>query len=177
MGSYLEKFFKLVLSDSRAIARVGGKPVELTKDHDPDPSANPAEKERVEKRGGTVEFCKGSWRINQNLSVSRAFGDTNLKKSDPPYVEADAEVTVQPIDPAMDTMLIMSDGLHHLMQNQEIIKASSKKSTAEDIGLALLTEIDTNTRSQLKGHDNTTILSLKLRHGKLPVEYKITAPL
>jgi hypothetical protein len=66
------------VGDSRASARIGKKDVELTKDHDP--GVNKAEKARVEARGGKVEFVKGCYRINANLSVSRAFGDTNMSE-------------------------------------------------------------------------------------------------
>lgn len=165
------------VGDSRAVARVQGKPVELTKDHDPDPLANKDEKERVEKRGGKVTYHKGSWRINECLSVSRAFGDIGLKKDDPPVVDAEAEVSVQKINSEMDTVIVCSDGLHHLMENIEIVKTAHKKALAEEAGQALLTEIDSNTRSQLKGHDNTTIITLKIRHGSMPVECRCDKPI
>ena len=163
--------------DSRAIARVGGKALELTLDHDADPKVNKAENARVLERGGKVEFIKGSWRINSNLSVTRAFGDTNLKNDDPPIVSADAEVTVHPHNPDMDILIVCSDGLHHLLDNQETIKIAGKKPSAEETCLGLFSEIDSNTKSQLKGHDNTTVLTIKMRSGVLPKQYKCTEPL
>ena len=65
------------VGDSRASAKIGRNDVELTKDHDP--GVHDDEKKRIEARGGTVEFHKGCFRVNKNLSVSRAFGDVNLK--------------------------------------------------------------------------------------------------
>jgi protein phosphatase 1L len=164
------------VGDSRASARVNKKDVQLTEDHDP--GASKAEKERVEARGAKVEFVKGCWRINANLSVSRAFGDTNLSEllfanvcffgsyitpflevGDKPIVDADPDVLVQHINPEMDWLIVASDGLWHLMDNADVIKLAAGKLTAEEAALALMSEIDTNTRSQLKGHDNTTIIA------------------
>ncbi len=163
------------VGDSRATARINKKEVELTHDHDPGQSKE--EKARVEARGGKVEFVKGCWRINANLSVSRAFGDTNLKTGDKPIVDADPDVLVQPISPDMDWLIVASDGLWHLMDNPDVIKMAANKLTAEEAALALFSEIDGNTRSQLKGHDNTTIIAVRLTHGVVPVEHRVKGDL
>ena len=158
------------VGDSRASAKIGKKDVELTKDHDPGQSKE--EKARVEARGGKVEFVKGCWRINANLSVSRAFGDTNMKTGTTPIVDADPDVLVQPINPEMDWLIVASDGLWHLMDNPDVIKMAAKYNTAEEAALALMSEIDGNTRSQLKGHDNTTITAVHMVHGVVPAEFR-----
>jgi protein phosphatase 1L len=163
------------VGDSRASARVNKKDVELTHDHDPGQSKE--EKARVEARGGKVEFVKGCWRINANLSVSRAFGDTNLKEGERPIVDADPDVLVQPISPEMDWLIVASDGLWHLMDNADVIKLAAGKLTAEEATLALFSEIDGNTRSQLKGHDNTTIIGVRMYHGVVPIENRVKGDL
>ncbi len=163
------------VGDSRATARINKKEVELTHDHDPGQSKE--ERARVEQRGGKVEFVKGCWRINANLSVSRAFGDTNMKEGERPIVDADPDVLVQPITPEMDWLIVASDGLWHLMENPDVIKMAANKLTAEEATLALFSEIDGNTRSQLKGHDNTTIIGVRLYHGVVPIEYRVKGDL
>ena len=59
----------------------------------------------------------------------------------------------------MDWVIVASDGLWHLMDNPDVIKLATGKLTAEEAALGLMSEIDGNTRSQLKGHDNTTIIA------------------
>jgi serine/threonine protein phosphatase PrpC len=86
---------------------------------------------------------------------SRNFPETG----DTPIVDADPDVLVQPINPEMDWVIVASDGLWHLMDNDAVIKMAANKLTAEEAALALMSDCDSNTRSQLKGHDNTTIIA------------------
>lgn len=163
------------VGDSRASGKVAKSDVEFTIDHDP--GVNKAEKERVEKRGGTVSFHKGCYRINENLSVSRAFGDVNLKKGilegEQTLVDADPDVSVRKPMTDVEWLIVASDGLWHLMDNKDVIKMAASYLTAEEACLNLFREIDTNTRSQLKGHDNTTIISVRLNHGVIPEEFRV----
>jgi len=163
------------VGDSRASAKVGKSDVELTIDHDP--GVHKKEKERIVERGGTVTFHKGCWRVNNNLSVSRAFGDVNLKKGileeKQTLVDADPDVTVRKISSDLDWLIVASDGLWHLMDNKDAVKMASGKLTAEDAGVALMSDLDGNTRSQLKGHDNTTIIVSKLYYGDIPPAFRV----
>ena len=54
--------------DSRAVACVGGRTEELSRDHKP---LDPVELERITKAGSTVS----DGRVNGGLNLSRAMGD------------------------------------------------------------------------------------------------------
>jgi len=54
--------------DSRAIAMIDGRLVELSHDHKPE---DPIELDRITKAGGTVSYG----RVNGGLNLSRALGD------------------------------------------------------------------------------------------------------
>jgi len=65
------------LGDSRAaLVRRDGSAVALSSDHKPN---RPDEKARVEAAGGHVIWA-GCWRVQGDLAVSRAFGDSHLKR-------------------------------------------------------------------------------------------------
>jgi serine/threonine protein phosphatase PrpC len=77
--------------DSRAILSVEPEPdtlrgVQISEDHKPD---RPDEKARIESHGGKIKY-HGVWRVNGNLALSRAFGDTTSKSR--PFVIATPEV-------------------------------------------------------------------------------------
>merc|ERR1719436_764449 len=53
----------------------------LTTDHKPD---HPSERARIERTGGTVQDVMGVARVNGDLAVSRAFGDSQHKHTGGP---------------------------------------------------------------------------------------------
>eukprot|EP00750_Incisomonas_marina_P009594 INCI16051.8.p2 GENE.INCI16051.8~~INCI16051.8.p2 ORF type:complete len:528 (-),score=62.21 INCI16051.8:2563-4146(-) len=71
-----ESFWCANTGDSRAVLFAKNKAIPLSKDHKPN---NPAEKRRILKAGGSVDFCLGVYRVNSCLAVARAFGDSPLK--------------------------------------------------------------------------------------------------
>merc|ERR1711916_385025 len=133
------------------------------------------EKKRIEDRGGEISFHKGCWRINKNLSVTRAFGDVSLKKGDTPLIDAEPDLAVQSHE-QINMLCVASDGVWHLIDNEPAVKILVKHQTAQDACLALFKDVETNTRSQLKGHDNTTAVTLYMRHGSVPVKFREQAP-
>jgi len=59
-------------------------------------------------QGGYVDLCRGVWRIQGSLAVSRGIGDRNLKQ----WVTAEPETKVIRIEPEHHDLLILaSDGL------------------------------------------------------------------
>jgi len=75
------------LGDSRAVLCVGGqakgRPVSverLSEDHKPE---LPSETARIVAAGGTVRCVQGIWRLNGDLSLSRALGDAEFKPKPP----------------------------------------------------------------------------------------------
>jgi serine/threonine protein phosphatase PrpC len=88
-------------------------------------------------------------------------------------VDADPDVLVRPTFTDIEWLIIASDGLWHLMDNKDVIRMAAGQLTAEVAAAKLMSEIDTNTRSQLKGHDNTVILAIRTHTGVVPVEYRV----
>jgi len=101
-----------------------------TKDHKPE---NPEEKARILAAGGTVEkiLGNGPYRVDGELSVSRAFGDFNYKKAtriDQKLAQKDAKVTALPDIQFMERSdrdsfaLIACDGVYDVASNSELLK-------------------------------------------------------
>ncbi len=154
--------------DSRAIARVAGKPVELTRDHDV--SVSKEERARVEQRGGEVVFHKGCWRVNKKLGVSRAFGDRRMKKGFPPVIDAEPDVSMALLSEECDTLIVASDGLFHFLDNKTVLKLAGQKLSAEESTCALMDYLIDGRRTQLEEHDNVTICLFRLSHGRLALQ-------
>jgi serine/threonine protein phosphatase PrpC len=58
-------------------------------------------------QGGYVDLCRGVWRIQGSLAVSRSIGDRHLKQ----WVTAEPETKVIRIEPEHDLLILASDGL------------------------------------------------------------------
>jgi len=106
------------LGDSRAmLVHANGAVTDLTTDHKPD---DPAEAARIMNAGGHVRYG----RVDSNLAVSRAFGDSNYKSAHslgpldqkvialPDIVRVRAAVT--------DKLLLICDGVVERMNNTQV---------------------------------------------------------
>ena len=100
--------------DCRAVMSRGGVAEVLTSDHQP---SREDEKQRIEALGGYVDCCRGVWRIQGSLAVTRGIGDMELKK----WVIAEPETTVLPIKPDFEFLILASDGLWDKVTNQEAV--------------------------------------------------------
>lgn len=58
-------------------------------------------------QGGYVDCCRGVWRIQGSLAVSRGLGDQHLKN----WVVAEPETKVIRIQPECEFLILASDGL------------------------------------------------------------------
>lgn len=107
--------------DSRAIVvRRDGTVVRLSRDHKP---GMPDETRRISELGGRVIYW-GRWRVEGLLAVSRSVGDASLK----PYVTAEPEVCEYDIGKDDWFLVISSDGVWDVMDNEEaahVVIASS----------------------------------------------------
>ncbi len=65
------------LGDSRAVLCRNGCAVPLSIDHKP---KREDEEERIKAAGGYITRCDGAWRVGGILALSRAIGDTHLKR-------------------------------------------------------------------------------------------------
>lgn len=100
--------------DCRAVMSRGGVAEALTSDHRP---SRLDERERIETTGGYVDCCRGVWRIQGSLAVSRSIGDRQLKE----WVIAEPETKVLTINPECEFLMLASDGLWDKVTNQEAV--------------------------------------------------------
>ncbi|GKV00350.1 hypothetical protein SLEP1_g13049 [Rubroshorea leprosula] len=101
------------LGDSRAVVCERGSANQITVDHEPH-----TERRRIEKQGGFVTNLPGDVpRVNGQLAVARAFGDQNLKA----HLSSEPDVRYVPIDSTIEFVILASDGLWKVMQNQEAV--------------------------------------------------------
>lgn len=99
--------------DSRCVLCRGTKAHALTEDHKP---SWPMEKTRIEKLGGTIRFDGYDFRI-KDLSVSRAFGDTNAE----PYLTNIPDIYKYRLNPKDKFMVLACDGLWDVMDNSDVV--------------------------------------------------------
>ncbi|RDX66186.1 putative protein phosphatase 2C 25, partial [Mucuna pruriens] len=100
--------------DCRAVISREGVAEALTSDHKP---SREDERDRIQTQGGYVDMCRGVWRIQGSLAVSRGIGDRNLKQ----WVIAEPETKVLRIEPHHDLLILASDGLWEKVGNQEAV--------------------------------------------------------
>ena len=107
--------------DSRAIVvRKDGSIVRLSRDHKP---GMPDETRRITDLGGRVIYW-GRWRVEGLLAVSRAIGDASLK----PYITAEPEICEYDVGKDDLFLIMSSDGVWDVMDNEEaahVVIASS----------------------------------------------------
>ncbi|KNA10144.1 hypothetical protein SOVF_147140 [Spinacia oleracea] len=102
------------VGDCRAVISRGGLAEALTNDHNP---SREDEKTRIESKGGYVDYCNGTWRIQGSLAVSRAIGDQHLKQ----WVTAEPDTKILTIKPDFEFLILASDGLWNKVSNQEAV--------------------------------------------------------
>ncbi|XP_022705831.1 probable protein phosphatase 2C T23F11.1 isoform X2 [Varroa jacobsoni] len=108
------------VGDSRAVCCIAGRTMPLSFDHKP---SNKEEARRINAAGGWVDFN----RVNGNLALSRAFGDFVFKKNEkkPAHeqiVTAFPDVTVEPLTPDHEFVVLACDGIWDVMSNEEVIE-------------------------------------------------------
>ncbi|XP_076928824.1 putative protein phosphatase 2C 10 [Bidens hawaiensis] len=106
------------LGDSRAVISKGGEAIQLSTDHAPS-----TERVSIEHKGGFVSNMPGDVpRVNGQLAVSRAFGDKSLKS----HLRSDPAIQDTLVDTKTDLLVLASDGLWKVMNNQEAIDIARK---------------------------------------------------
>ncbi|KAE8658749.1 putative protein phosphatase 2C 25 [Hibiscus syriacus] len=100
--------------DCRAVLSRDGAAEALTSDHRP---TREDERNRIETWGGYVDLCRGVWRVQGSLAVSRGIGDNHLKQ----WVIAEPETKIISIKPDYEFLILASDGLWDKVSNQEAV--------------------------------------------------------
>jgi protein phosphatase 1L len=104
--------------DCRAVLSRGGRAEALTDDHR---ASRRDERDRIEAlRGGLVLNCRGVWRVQGSLAVTRGIGDAHLK----PWVVAEPETATVDVDERCELLILASDGLWDKVGNQEAVDAA-----------------------------------------------------
>eukprot|EP00252_Welwitschia_mirabilis_P012958 TRINITY_DN2861_c0_g1_i1.p1 TRINITY_DN2861_c0_g1~~TRINITY_DN2861_c0_g1_i1.p1 ORF type:complete len:485 (+),score=117.17 TRINITY_DN2861_c0_g1_i1:163-1617(+) len=102
------------VGDCRAVLSRNGNADAVTSDHK---AGGEAERNRIEKLGGFVDFHGGAWRVQGTLAVSRSIGDSHLKE----WVSAEPDIKELQIQPDCEFLILASDGLWEKVSNQEAV--------------------------------------------------------
>lgn len=123
------------LGDSQALLVRGGLPLQLVEPHKPEREVSARiytckatafrvgnfclqdEQRRIEEAGGMVIWM-GAWRVNGNLSVSRAIGDAKDKA----FVIGEADVSSFELDGSEDYLVVACDGLWDVLNGEEVVE-------------------------------------------------------
>uniref|UniRef100_A0A453AJR4 protein-serine/threonine phosphatase n=1 Tax=Aegilops tauschii subsp. strangulata TaxID=200361 RepID=A0A453AJR4_AEGTS len=108
--------------DCRAVLSRGGRAEALTDDHR---ASRQDERDRIEAlKGGLVLNCRGVWRVQGSLAVTRGIGDAHLK----PWVVAEPETRTVDVGADCELLILASDGLWDKVGNQEAVDAAASSS-------------------------------------------------
>ena len=108
--------------DCRAVLSRGGRAEALTDDHR---ASRQDERDRIEAlKGGLVLNCRGVWRVQGSLAVTRGIGDAHLK----PWVVAEPETKTVDVGADCELLILASDGLWDKVGNQEAVDAAAASS-------------------------------------------------
>ncbi|CAG5128627.1 unnamed protein product [Candidula unifasciata] len=114
------------LGDSQALLVCSGQPVQIMTPHKPE---REDERRRIEDLGGCVLFL-GVWRVNGNISVSRAIGDAPFK----PYVSSDADAIRIPLTGEEEYLVLACDGLWDVLTPSQVTNIVYKHSKSSSGG-------------------------------------------
>ncbi|ESW14185.1 hypothetical protein PHAVU_008G259800 [Phaseolus vulgaris] len=144
--------------DCRAVISRGGVAEALTSDHRP---SREDERDRIENLGGYVDLCRGVWRIQGSLAVSRGIGDRHLKQ----WVTAEPETKVLRIEPEHDLLILASDGLWDKVSNQEAVDIARSFLVGNNKSQPLVACKKLVDLSVSRGSmDDTSVMLIKLEH-------------
>lgn len=129
------RLYLINLGDSRSVVFDNqGRVILETQDNKPN---DPQERARIESLGGSVNFYMGTYRVNNSLAVSRAFGDYGLKRSnksagyDPQgwvSVVPDIYMMDLPPNPRALYLVMASDGLWDGFSSEEVARFLTERS-------------------------------------------------
>ncbi|XP_031553359.1 protein phosphatase 1F-like [Actinia tenebrosa] len=156
------------LGDSQAVLSKGGEAVILMEPHKPDQKD---EKDRIEALGGCVVYF-GAWRVNGNLSVSRAIGDVEHK----PYISGEPCLSEFTLEGDEEFVVLACDGLWDTVGREEVVKlVNAHVAEGNDRGTAAKLLVDTAKRAG--SSDNISVIVVFLdAHSKTNSSKDISNP-
>ncbi|KAK7385021.1 hypothetical protein VNO78_30728 [Psophocarpus tetragonolobus] len=141
------------VGDSRTIISKAGTAIALSEDHKPNRSD---ERKRIENAGGVVMWA-GTWRVGGVLAMSRAFGNRMLKQ----FVVAEPEIQDQEIDEQIELLILASDGLWDVVQNDDAVSLARTEEEPEAAARKL-----TEAAFSRGSADNITCIVVRFHHEK-----------
>eukprot|EP00931_Biecheleriopsis_adriatica_P083125 TRINITY_DN5665_c0_g2_i1.p1 TRINITY_DN5665_c0_g2~~TRINITY_DN5665_c0_g2_i1.p1 ORF type:complete len:575 (-),score=109.26 TRINITY_DN5665_c0_g2_i1:33-1757(-) len=173
---------RVLLGDAYGTIHPGpGTDSGLTTDHKPD---YPSERARIERTGGKVESVMGVARVNGDLAVSRAFGDSQHKKTGGPSlcdhpVTADPELQEFECGPT-DFLMLVCDGISEgSFPNAEVVKFAAehlKPSANGDVDPAKAAMAVCHEAIRQSSKDNLSCMIVLLGGGEVPGEREELIP-
>lgn len=145
-----DRFFSVNVGDSRIAIGIEGSAELLTEDHKPD---IPKERKRIEAAGGFV-IRFGVYRVQGELAMSRALGDTHLK----PYVIAEPFIVEGFLGRENDYVVVACDGIWDVLDEKEVIEIARKCNDAQKAAETII-----STATKYGSTDNKTVVVLDLR--------------
>eukprot|EP00930_Biecheleria_cincta_P003408 TRINITY_DN104342_c0_g1_i1.p1 TRINITY_DN104342_c0_g1~~TRINITY_DN104342_c0_g1_i1.p1 ORF type:complete len:426 (+),score=64.96 TRINITY_DN104342_c0_g1_i1:107-1279(+) len=168
--------------DSRAVLCRKGRAVPLSEDHKPN---DPAERRRIEEAGGTVEKIERgvmtTYRVNGNLSLSRAIGDLQYKsrKDLPPHKQvvcATPDLHRESITPQDEFIVLACDGIWDVKSSQEVCSFIRRRLINKiPISMAIEQLLDScctpdPKKTQGLGADNMSCIVVQLKRWTMQVD-------
>ncbi|XP_072960771.1 probable protein phosphatase 2C 32 [Typha angustifolia] len=146
------------VGDCRAVLSWEGKAEALTSDHRP---SRQDERDRIENLGGFVDFCRGTWRVQGSLAVSRGIGDSHLKQ----WVIPDPDTKILKIKPKCEFLILASDGLWDKVSNQEAVDIARPLCVENDSSSTLTACKKLADLSAMRGSlDDISVMIIQLQH-------------
>jgi len=149
-------FYIANIGDSRAIINDKNMSKQITVDHKPN---NSDEYLRITQLGGNVNKDHyGIWRINNRLSLSRAFGDFSSK----PFITHIPDIFTIQVNENNNYLILASDGLWDVCENQEVVDIINKSYQKNDKQISSICKNLLQISRSKGSTDNITILFIVL---------------
>lgn len=144
------------VGDTRAVLCCNGQAVRLTDDHRP---CRMDEMERIESAGGLILTVAGTSRVNGILAVSRALGDPELKE----FVIGDPDLSSRELACEDDFLIIASDGLWDMVEDQEVVDMTQNLLRRAGRGLEHVAKSLVLTACDRGSNDDVSVLIVDLQ--------------
>lgn len=123
------------------------------------------EQKRIEEAGGMVLWM-GAWRVNGNLSVSRAIGDAKDKL----LVIGEADVETFDLDGTEDYLVVACDGVWDVVSEEEAVKCVSSHLSRKGGSKATVAEALVRFAKSEGSGDNMTAIVVYFKGFQPPVD-------